>query len=427
MFYFMLVVFNEHVDLKKIFLNDGREFCMANQTKVVRTVRNHRFAQVIRHLVWIALSLNACTFSVEVLSTPTLTPPMATETFLPLTATPTLVPFTLMPASETPTLIPIRDDTFNLLEIVMNVGDGGALRAVAFTPDSTVLASASDNDGDFSIRLWDMANGDLIGSLEGHTGIVWGVTFSRDGQMLVSVSSDKTAKIWDWRTGSLLHSPDLPGEVLSVGFSPNGRMLAVGGVDEPLGDLQNAAIWTFSAGSWNPFLKFAEYWNITAMAYSPDGRFLIGGGTSRNVQIWRTSDGTSLYTLNHPHQVLDAAVSPDGSTIATATCQNTSNDECTEGAVWLWNLFNGRLIDREKLRHFPDVVESLAFSVDGSSLIAASRDGTIRVYATSDYRSLFEATPPGGNGVMALSPDGGLLATGGADGAVHVWKVVYRP
>ena len=400
---------------------------MANQAKVVRSVKNHRFAQVISHLIGIALSLNACTFSVEVLSTDTSPALTATGTPHPSTATPTLIPFTLMPASVTPTLISIRGDTLSMLEIFMNVGDGGITRAVAFTPDSAVLASASDNDGDFAIRLWDVANGVLIGSLEGHTGIVWGVTFSRDGQMLVSVSSDKTAKIWDWRTGSLLHSLELPGEVVSVGFSPDGGILAVGGVDEPLGDLQNAAIWTFSVGSWNPFLKFAEYWNITAMVYSPDGRFLIGGGTSRNVQIWRTSDGTSLYTLNHPHQVLDAAVSPDGSTIATATCQNTINDECTEGAVWLWNPSTGRLIDREKLRHFPDVVESVTFSVDGSSLIAASRDGTIRVYATSDYQSLFEATPPGGNGVMTLSPDGGLLATGGANGAVHLWKVVYRP
>jgi dipeptidyl aminopeptidase/acylaminoacyl peptidase len=284
---------------------------------------------------------------------------------------------------------------------------------------------AGGNDEDFTIRLWDVANGRSIGRLEGHTGMVWSVTFSPDGQMLASVSSDKTAKIWDWQAGTLLKSLDLPGEVVSVSFSPNGQILAAGGVDEPLGDLQNAAIWTFFVESWNPLLKFPEYWNIMALAYSPDGRFLIGGGTSRNVQVWRTSDGTSIFTLSHPHQVLDTAVSPDGSTVVTGTCQITLGDECTEGAVWLWNLSNGRLIDR--LRHFPDVVESVVFSVDGSSLIAASRDGTLRVYATSDYQQLFEATPPGGNGIMALSPDGGLLATGGANGAVHLWKIVYRP
>ena len=400
---------------------------MTEQEQLEISKKEHRFPKLIGSCMLLLLSLNACTFSVEVLATPTLPPPTTTETFLSSTATPTLVPFTLVPASVTPTLISIRDNTLSMLEIFMNVGDGGVLRTVAFTPDSAILASAGGNDQDFAIRLWDGGSGQPIGRLEGHTGIVWGITFSRDGQMLVSVSSDKTAKIWDWHTGTLLHSLDLPGEMVSVSFSPDGGILAVGGVDEPLGDVQNAAIWTFTVGSWNPFLKYSEYWNITAMAYSPDGRFLIGGGTSRNVQIWRTSDGTSLYTLNHPHQVLDAAVSPDGSTIATATCQNTLNDECTEGSVWLWDLSNGRLLDRDRLRYFPDVVESVAFSVDGSSLIAASRDGTVRVYATSDYQSRFEAAPPGGNGVMALSPDGGLLATGGVDGAVHLWKVVYRP
>jgi eukaryotic-like serine/threonine-protein kinase len=223
----------------------------------------------------------------------------------------------------------------------------------------------------------------------------------------------------------LIQSLDFPAEVVSVSFSPDGRILAVGGVDEPQGDIQNAAIWTFSVSSWQPLLKFPEYWNIEAMVYSPDGRWLIGGGTSRNVKVWRTGDGTSVFTLSHAHQVLDAAVSPDGSIVATATCQVTVNEECTEGGVWLWKLSNGRLLS--KLRGFPDVVESVSFSVDGSSLIAASRNGTMRVYATSDFQQQFEATPPGGNGMMTPSPDGGLLATGGNNGVVHLWKVVYRP
>jgi len=295
---------------------------------------------------------------------------------------------------------------------------------VAFTPDNTVLASAGGNSEDFAIRLWDVMSGESLGTLDEHTGIVWGVAFSPDGQMLASVSSDKTAKIWDWRDGALLKSLDFPDQVVSVSFSPDGQTLAVGGVDEPQNQLRNAAIWTFSVDSWKPLLKIPEYWNIPAMAYSSDGSLLVGGGTSRNVQVWRTSDGTSIFTLNHAHQVSDVAISPDGSTVATATCATTLNDECTEGSVWLWDLHTGKLI--KKLAGFPDIVESVAFSVDGSSLIAASRDGTIHVYATSDYQPQFEATPPGGNGILTLSPDGRLLATGGANGQVHLWKIVSR-
>jgi WD40 repeat protein len=312
-----------------------------------------------------------------------------------------------------------------MLEIFMSVEGGEAPRSLAFTPDGTVLASAGGNTKDFALHLWDVATGQSLSTLSGHTGIVWGVSFSPDGQMLASVSSDATAKIWDWRNGTLLKSLDFPNQVVSVSFSPNGQTLAVGGVDEPQGQLQNAAIWTFSVSSWKPLLKLPEYIDIGAMAYSPDGRWLVGGGTSRNVQVWRTSDGTSVFTLNHAHQVSDVAISPDSSTAATATCAITVNNECTEGGVWLWNLSNGRLIT--KLAHFPSIVESVAFSLDGSSLIAASRDGTLRVYATSDYQPQFEATPPGGNGVLALSPDSGLLATGAANGEVRLWKVVYRP
>jgi len=371
----------------------------------------------------IMLVLNGCTFSVEVLPTSSSLIPTSTHTSVPPTFTP--VAPTSVVSFPTPTLISIRLDTLSLLEIFTSFGEGEFTRSVAFTFDGKVLASAGGNNEDFAIRLWDVAGGQSILKLDGHTGIVWGLAFSPDGQMLASVSSDATAKIWDWRNGTLIQSLDFPAEVVSVSFSPDGRILAVGGVDEPQGDIQNAAIWTFSVSSWQPLLKFPEYWNIEAMVYSPDGRWLIGGGTSRNVKVWRTGDGTSVFILSHAHQVLDAAVSPDGSIVATATCQVTVNEECTEGGVWLWNLSNGRLLN--KLRGFPDVVESVSFSVDGSSMIAASRNGTMRVYATSDFQQQFEATPPGGNGIMTPSPDGGLLATGGNNGVVHLWKVVYRP
>ncbi|HLO13793.1 MAG TPA: hypothetical protein VK206_03120, partial [Anaerolineales bacterium] len=177
--------------------------------------------------------------------------------------------------------------------------------------------------------------------------------------------------------------------------------------------------------SWEPLVKFPEYMNVTAMAYSPKGGTLIGGGTSRNVQVWRASDGTSVFTLNHAHQVSKAAISPDGSTVATATCQTVLNAECTEGGVWLWDLPTGRL--NKKLAGFADIVENVAFSADSSTLVAASRGGTLRFYGTSDYQTLFEFTVPGGISALALSPDGGFLATGSDNGEVNLWKVVYHP
>jgi WD40 repeat protein len=393
---------------------------MAEREKLMK---QSKWSLFITAFLLSTLVLDACSFSVKVLSTPTVSQP--TELSLAPTTTQTSVTPTVVPPVETPTLISIRADTTSMLAAFESFEMGDIVRGVAFTPDGTVVAAAGGNTDDFAIHLWETASGESLGSLEGHSGIIWGIAFSPDGQMLASVSSDKTAKIWGWPNGTLLKSLDFPGEVSSVSFSPDGRTLAVGGVDELQNQIQNAAIWTFSVGSWNPVRKFSEYLNITTLAYSPDGRWLIGGGASRNIQVWQPSDGASLFTLNHAHQVSKVAISPDSSTVATATCEATVNDVCMEGAVWLWDLRTGRLI--QKLKGFPDTVESVAFSADGSSLIVAARNGTLRVYATLDNQSLFEEFSAGGIDTLALSSDGGLLATGGPNGKVQLWKIVFRP
>ena len=387
---------------------------------------------LISVLLLIPLALDACSFSVRPLSRPKPTEARTSPDISLMTAEPLPsrgpetqpVPDAALP-SATPTLISIRADTIPLLGIFESFAMQDIVHALAFTPDGSVVAAAGGNAQDFAIHVWDVASGREIGTLGGHSNIVWDIAFSPDGEMLATVSSDRTAKIRDWRNGDILKILNFPAEVASVRFSPDGQILAVGGVDEPVNQIRNAAVWTYAVGSWEPLVKFPEYWNIAALAFSPGGGTLVGGGTSRNVQVWQTNDGTQVFTLSHAHQVSKAAISPDGSVLATATCQAVLNADCSEGGVWLWDLPTGKL--KSRLAAFPDVVENVAFSADGSTLLAASRDGTLRFYNTADYQSVVEFSAPGGISAMALSPDGGLLATGDSHGQVNLWRVVYRP
>jgi len=377
----------------------------------------------------LALLLGATTVIVACLGSsglPAESVPTVTATDVIQAPTPTSSPSrtpnppTPVPPSPTPQSQVISHGTVVRLTLFTTFGQGETSRSLAFSPDGTALAAAVGNDFDFAIRLWEIPSGQPLAVLEGHQSIVYDLAFSPDGTMLASASRDQTAKIWDWRSGSMMQSLPFTDEVVSVVFSPDSQTLAVGGVDA----WPDAAIWTFAVSTWQSLMKLPAAWNIPDMEYSPSGQRLVGGGTSRLVHVWRVSDGTELKILHHAGQVSSVAISPDGSTVATGLCEvsvESDSHRCTRGAVWLWDLQSGVLI--EQLSDFPDFVEGVAYSLDGSVLVAGSRNGTLRAYATSNYLPLLETWTAGGILDLTISTDGRFLATGRTDGQVDLWGV----
>jgi WD40 repeat protein len=74
------------------------------------------------------------------------------------------------------------------------LGHNGAVNGMAFNPDETRLATASD---DGLVKVWEAKTGQEVLTLKGHTGSVFGVTFSPDGRRIASSGADGTVKIWD--------------------------------------------------------------------------------------------------------------------------------------------------------------------------------------------------------------------------------------
>ena len=68
-------------------------------------------------------------------------------------------------------------------------------QALAFSSDDTVLVTGM-REG--SVELWNLATGDKLKTLKGHTAIVEAVVFSPDGKKLVSTGKDGTILLWDW-------------------------------------------------------------------------------------------------------------------------------------------------------------------------------------------------------------------------------------
>ena len=113
-----------------------------------------------------------------------------------------------------------------------NFRQGGAIRAIAFSPDGRVAVSGA-TDG--SLVLWDTGTGREVRTFEGHSNTVYACAFSPDGCHVLSGSSDDTLKLWDAGTGQEVRTFEgHSGTVYACAFSPDGSHVLSGSFDGTL-------------------------------------------------------------------------------------------------------------------------------------------------------------------------------------------------
>ena len=143
------------------------------------------------------------------------------------------------------------------------------IRALAFAPDNTLLASGSEDN---TLRLWDTATAREVLTLAGDSNLV---------QTLASSSPDGIPlPSWDPRTERLLAtSNENPGRIRSLAFSPDGRTLASGSADG------RVRLWEVETGA--ILSSFSTHDGLVlALAFSPNGEVLASGGSDTLVRLW---------------------------------------------------------------------------------------------------------------------------------------------
>jgi WD40 repeat protein len=153
--------------------------------------------------------------------------------------------------------------------LALQTGHSGWVECIAFSPDGRLAATGSE---DKTARLWNVRTGEMLATLPGHTDFVEAVLFSPDGRMLATHGiGDAALRLWDARRGRLLAT--LPaGGMLVMAFSPDGGRLAAAGYDSRV-HLWNLRTFQPAGG-----FSGSGMWSAASLAFSPDGALLAAGG-----------------------------------------------------------------------------------------------------------------------------------------------------
>ena len=251
-------------------------------------------------------------------------------------------------------------------------------------------------------------------SLSGTSDILT-VAFSPDGSMLAVGDSDSQIKIWNVATASLSHTlTDCTGPVTSLSWSSDGTKLA----SSSSSSVSNIKI--FNTTTWNCIKTITHGSSgVNVVAFKPDDSQLASGsaGTTGNIKIFDTTTWINVRTLTHSNgSVNDLAWTPSGAKLASASSASSNNIKIFNTSL-LW------LVDQTLSDH-GSAVNTVAFSPDGQFLASGSDDTTVKVYNTSTW-SLNQTLSDHTVAVRSVSfkENSKKLAAAGTDGKIMIWDV----
>ena len=188
-----------------------------------------------------------------------------------------------------------------------------------------MLAAGVGPDG--LVKVWITTTGYEVITLSqmegGHSSWVESVAFSPDGSLLATASLDGTAMIWELARGRLLYTlSEHAAGVRDLAFSPNGRWLAT------LGDDWVVMLWEVETGQRMNTIPSSS--NGNGLDISPDGNQIATTTASGIAELWDPLSGERHLTeREHARWLEDVAFSPDGARLALASADNTAS-------VWVW-------------------------------------------------------------------------------------------
>ncbi|MCC5598687.1 NB-ARC domain-containing protein [Nostoc favosum] len=262
-----------------------------------------------------------------------------------------------------------------------------------------------------NVKLHDVnfQNADLSKSVfaEAFGGIL-SVAFSPDGKLLATGDSNGEICLRNTADGKqILNCKGHTNWVVSLAFNPDGRTLASGSADSTV------KLWDVITGQC--LQTFSEHNNseVWSVAFSPDGNMLVSGSDDHTIRLWSVSTTKCLRIFRgHTSWVISAVFHPDGQTLVSGSDDNT---------IRLWDVSTGECI--KTLQGHDDGIRSITISPDGQTIASSSDDQTVKLWDFDTGECI--KTLQGHHAAVwsvAINPQGNIIASGSFDHTVKLWS-----
>ncbi len=279
------------------------------------------------------------------------------------------------------------------------------ISAVSFSADGKSLYAG----GYHEVTVWDIASGKLKKRFQSIAQRTYALRLSADGKSLAVVGGDPgvwgEVRLIDVASDNLVRVLHTSGNVaLDAAFDPSGKRLAVAGADAQV------VVYDVATGKRLHVLTGHTDW-VTSLAWDKDGKRIATSSRDKTAKVFDVATGNVLATYTgHGRRVVGVAFKPDGNAVWSADGRS----------LHVWNIHD------EKKQAEIGGIDGGVKRIDavGDTLLVAGGDGKVRRYNINDRKlgRTFEGHSEWAQSV-AVSTRGDLLAAGGFDGRVVVWRV----
>ncbi|QIX01310.1 hypothetical protein AMS68_006827 [Peltaster fructicola] len=316
-------------------------------------------------------------------------------------------------------------------------GHERALTQVVYSKQGDLLFSVSK---DHVVCAWYTHNGERYGTYKGHIGALWTVDVDPTTTVMVSGGADSTMRLWDVKTGKLLKTWEFITAVKRVEFSEDGKQLLCV-TEKRMGQLSNIYVYDINVDveaeqSDEPSLRIVveELPRVTVAGFSALNRYIVSGHEDGSVTQWDAKTGEMIaneFSHDDGMQVTDLQWSADRTYFITSSKDKTAKLHDSESLRVLKTYVADTPLNSAAIT--PEPVNYVLLGGGQAAMDVTTTSARQGKFEARLYHRVFEEEIGrirghfGPLNYVAIDPTGRSYASGGEDGyvRVHHWDPPY--